>query len=129
MKRPAESHATLVSRIRAYLAGPRVIEPKMFGGVCFMLNGNMVAGTLRNELLVRVGEDANDAALKRPHAHPMDHMGRPAPGYVVVAAEGTRSDRDLKNWLDLAIAHVSTLPAKKKRTATKKIAAAKRRPK
>ncbi len=90
----------------------------MFGGVCFMLNGNMVAGTLRNELLVRVGKDGNDAALARPHTHPME-MGRPAPGYIMVTAEGTRRDADLKSWLDIAMAHVAALPPKKKALARK----------
>ena len=122
MKRPSENDFTLVTQLRAMLTGPAFTEQKMFGGVCFMLHGNMVAGTLRNELLVRVGKDGNDAALKRPHAHPMDHMGRPVPGYVMIGAEGTRRDRDLKNWLDLAVAHVSTLPAKTKKSPAKKTA-------
>jgi len=78
MKQAAASEPDLVSRIRAVLNGPDITEQRMFGGVCFMLNGNMVAGTLRNELLVRVGKDGNDAALARPHTHPME-MGRPAP--------------------------------------------------
>ena len=66
-----------------------------------MLNGNMVAGTLRGELLVRIGKEANDAALARPHTHMME-MSRPAPGYIMVTAEGTKRDRDLKAWLDEA---------------------------
>jgi len=69
-------------------------------------------------LLVRVGKEGNDAALKRPHTHQME-MSRPAPGYVMVRAEGTGRDRDLKAWLDMAMAHVSTLPAKKKKPAAK----------
>jgi TfoX/Sxy family transcriptional regulator of competence genes len=81
-----------------------------------MLNGNMVAGTLRGELLVRIGKEANDAALARPHTHMME-MSRPAPGYIMVTAEGTKRDRDLKAWLDEAAAHVATLPAKKKKAA------------
>ena len=85
MKQAAASDPDLVSRIRAVLNGPDITEQRMFGGVCFMLNGNMVAGTLRNELLVRVGKEGNDAALARPHTHPME-MGMPAPGYVMVTA-------------------------------------------
>lgn len=118
MKRAAASDPDLVSRIRAVLKGPVITEQRMFGGVCFMLNGNMAAGTLRNELLVRVGKDGNDAALAKPHTHPME-MGRPAPGYVMVTAEGTRRDTDLKSWLDTAMAHVATLPPKKKAPARK----------
>jgi TfoX/Sxy family transcriptional regulator of competence genes len=102
----------LVARIRAALAGKPVSEQKMFGGVGFMLNGNMVAGTLRNELLVRVGKEGNDDALKRRAARPMLHGGRPVAGYITVGAGGTRSDRDLAGWIATAVAHVETLPAK-----------------
>ncbi len=113
MKRAAGGNGDLVARLRAVLHGPDMREQKMFGGVCFMLNGNMAVGTLRDELLVRVGKEANDAALKKPHTHPME-MGRPAPGYIMVTAEGTRRDRDLKAWVDIALAHNATLPPKKK---------------
>ncbi len=119
MKQPAGTDSDLVARVRALLAGPDLSERKMFGGVCFMLNGHMVAGTLRGELLVRVGKEGNDAALARPHTHQME-MGRPAPGYVMIAAEGTRADRDLKEWLDIARAHVAMLPAKKKKAKKKR---------
>jgi TfoX/Sxy family transcriptional regulator of competence genes len=119
MKQPATSDSDLVRRVRAHLAGPTLTERKMFGGVCFMLDGNMVAGTLRGELLVRVGKEGNDAALARPHTHQME-MGRPAPGYVMVTAAGTSADGDLKAWLDKAVAHVATLPPKKKKPAKRK---------
>ena len=119
MKIAAARDPDLVSRIRAVLNGPDVTEQRMFGGVCFMLNGNMVAGTLRNELLVRVGKEGNDDALAKPHTHPME-MGRPAPGYIMVTAEGTRRDADLRSWLDTAMAHVTTLPPKKKKTPARK---------
>ncbi len=109
----AATEPELVSRIRAVLAGPNVTEQKMFGGTCFMLNGNMVAGTLRGELLVRVGKDGNDAALARPHTHMME-MSRPAPGYIMVTAEGTKRDRDLRAWLDTALAHVATCRRRKR---------------
>jgi TfoX/Sxy family transcriptional regulator of competence genes len=115
----------LVARVRAHLDGPTLTEQKMFGGVCFMLNGNMVAGTLRGELLVRVGKEGNEAALARPHTHQME-MGRPAPGYIMVTAEGTKRDRDLKAWLDIARAHVATLPPKKKKIAKKRAKSAAR---
>jgi TfoX/Sxy family transcriptional regulator of competence genes len=121
MKQAAASEPDLVSRIRAVLNRPDITEQRMFGGVCFMLNGNMAAGTLRNELLVRVGKEGNDAALARPHTHPME-MGRPAPGYVMVTAEGTRRDADLRSWLNVAMAHVATLPAKNKKVAKKRAA-------
>jgi TfoX/Sxy family transcriptional regulator of competence genes len=105
----------LAGRIRSALKGRQVSEQKMFGGTGFMLNGNMVAGTFRNELLVRVGKEGNDAALGRPHARPMDHGGRPVAGYVIVGSQGTAKDKDLKSWVDLAVAHVESLPAKEPR--------------
>ena len=110
---PAADDDPLVERIRAAFAGNPMTEQRMFGGVGFMLGGNMVAGTLRRELLVRVGKDGHDAAMKRPAARAMEHGGRAVTGYIVVGSDGTRSDKDLKSWLDLALAHVATLPPKK----------------
>ena len=104
----------LVDRVRAMLAERAPAERKMFGGVCFMINGNMVAGTFKGDLLVRVGKDGHAAAMQRPHTRPMEQAGRVAAGYVIVAAEGVARDRDLRRWLDTAIAHVETLPAKEK---------------
>ena len=68
----------LADRMRAVLAGTGVVrEVRMFGGLCFMLNGNMVAGTSRRGLLVRVGKDRYAQALARPGAKPMEMSGRP----------------------------------------------------
>src|SRR4249919_945307 len=111
MKPTPAGGADLAERLRAALRNHVVSEQRMFGGVCFMLNGNMVVGTLRNELLVRVGKENNEAALGRPHARQME-MSRPAPGYVIVASSGTDRDADLQAWVDLAVAYVATLPAK-----------------
>ena len=108
-----------LDRMRKALAGQAVSEVKMFGGTCFMLNGNMLAGTSRRGTLFRVGKEADAAALKRPHSRPMEQAGRRAVGYVVVDEEGTRSDRDLRDWLAMALAYVGTLPAKKKSPAKK----------
>lgn len=117
----------LAGRIRSVLKGRAVREQRMFGGTGFMLNGNMVAGTFRDELLVRVGKEGNDAALRRPHARPMEHGGRPVAGYVIVANQGTASERDLKAWVDLAAAHVETLPGKEAKTSAAKPKSAARR--
>lgn len=113
------AEANLADRIRLALAPLPVTERRMFGGICFMLNGNMVAGTLKNELLVRIGRDRDADALARPHARRMN-MGRPAPGYVVVANDGTANDRDLKAWVNLAVEHVATLPPKEDKAPGKK---------
>jgi TfoX/Sxy family transcriptional regulator of competence genes len=102
----------ILERVRSILARRAPAERKMFGGVCFMLNGNMLAGTFKGDLLVRVGRDSHETALQRPHTRPMEQAGRVAAGYVIVAAAGVANDRELKRWLDTAIAHVETLPAK-----------------
>ena len=101
----------LADRIRAALPAAGRSEQPMFGGIGFMLNGNMVAGTFRDQLLVRVGKDQNDEALKRPGARPMEMRGRPFAGYVMVDP-ASLSDGTLGDWIGLALAHVRTLPPK-----------------
>jgi hypothetical protein len=83
----------------------------MFGGLCFTLNGNMIAGASTRGLLVRVGKDRHDAALARPGAKPMEMRGQPVAGYVYVDPP-PRDPQALRDWLDLAVAFVSTLPPK-----------------
>jgi TfoX/Sxy family transcriptional regulator of competence genes len=119
----------LVARIRSNLTERAPAERKMFGGVCFMINGKMLAGTFKGDLLVRVGKDGHDAALQHPHTRPMEQAGRVAAGYVIVAGEGIARDRELKRWLDIALAFVETLPAKlpaKKKSAPRPARVAKR---
>ncbi len=102
----------LAERMRAVLAGSgSVREVRMFGGLCFMLNGNMVAGTSKRGLLVRVGKDQQSNALARPGAKLMEMTGRPMEGYILVDPP-PRDDRALRDWLALAVAFVKTLPPK-----------------
>ncbi|WP_119304457.1 TfoX/Sxy family protein [Dongia deserti] len=103
----------LAGRIRAVIPAMGRSERRMFGGVCFMLNGNMVAGTFRDELLVRVGKERNAEALKQPGARPMEMRGRPLDGYVMVKP-ASLNDGALKDWIRLAMNHTSSLPAKSK---------------
>lgn len=102
----------MVGRLRAALDGLPVREQKMFGGTCFMLSGNMLVGTSKRQLLVRVGKEAHAAAVARPHAKPMQMGGRAMEGYVFVGEAGTRTAKDLNAWLKLARAFVGTLPPK-----------------
>jgi TfoX/Sxy family transcriptional regulator of competence genes len=103
----------LVERIRAVLADVRGVgERRMFGGVCFTINGNMACGVVKDDLMVRVGPDNYTGALKRPHARPMDFTGRPMKGYVFIAAPGIKSASSLKGWVGAAVTHVRTLPPK-----------------
>ena len=105
----------LVVRIRAALSGQSNLkEQKMFGGVCFTLNGNMVCGVNKNDLIVRVGPEKNAQALARPYARPFDLTGRPMAGWVSVASPGVATEQDLNEWILLGLNFVDTLPPKRK---------------
>ena len=103
----------LANRIRQ-AAGDRegFAEIKMFGGICFTLNGNMFAGVIRNDLMIRVGADANEGALAKPGVRPMDFAGRPMVGMVYVAPDVIEADESLNVWLDQGLAFAAGLPAK-----------------
>jgi TfoX/Sxy family transcriptional regulator of competence genes len=107
----------LVERVRAALAAAGdVREVKMFGGSCFTLNGNMVAGASPRGLLLRVGKERHAEALSRPGAAPMEMRGRPLEGYIRIAPP-PESEPALRNWLELAISYVRTLPPKRPKAA------------
>jgi TfoX/Sxy family transcriptional regulator of competence genes len=119
----------MIERLRTALAGLPVTEQKMFGGTCFMLSGNMLVGTSKRGLLVRVGKGGHAAALSRPHSRPMEMGGRAMEGYIFVASEGTATAKDLNGWVKRARDFVETLPPKPdKRSATKPAAKSKRAP-
>jgi TfoX/Sxy family transcriptional regulator of competence genes len=114
----------LAARLRRALAGSGTIrEVKMFGGLCFMLNGNMIAGASKRGLLVRVGREAQPAALARPGTRAMVMGSRTAEGYIFVDPPPL-DDKALRDWIGLALAFVRTLPpkpaAKPGRTAAEK---------
>ena len=104
---------TLAERIRQALAVREgLTEKKMFGGIAFMLRGNMSCGVVSGDLMVRVGPERYEEALARPHARPMDFTGRPMKGLVYVGPEGLRSDADLNDWVRLAEEFAGSLPPK-----------------
>jgi TfoX/Sxy family transcriptional regulator of competence genes len=113
------SDRVLEEKLRAAVSDIPVAETRMFGGVCFTLNGNMLAGIFRDEAFFRVGKDAHADALARPHARPMIMAGRPAKGSVLVDRAGLAGD-GLKSWLDLALAYVNALPAKQGKAAARR---------
>ena len=91
----------LAERICGALRGrDGVTEQKMFGGIAFMVGGNMAVGVIRGDLMVRVGPDAHDEALAQPHVRVFDFGGRPSRGMVYVAPEGVTSDPELTRWVD-----------------------------
>lgn len=104
----------LAKRLRPLLAHkPGLVEKQMFGGIGFMLHGNMaVATAAKGDLLVRVDPDKADAILKRDGAFQMMMGERQMTGFVAVAAEGTNDPDDLKFWVALACDHTRTLPPK-----------------
>jgi TfoX/Sxy family transcriptional regulator of competence genes len=99
---------TLATRIRALLSErDDVVEKKMFGGLCFMVNGAMCCGLTATDFMVRVGPDEYEQALARPHARPMDFTGRPLEGMVYVAPSGIGTDAALAWWVNRGVAFVS----------------------
>ncbi|MCW2643668.1 MAG: hypothetical protein JWP76_5974 [Dactylosporangium sp.] len=88
-----------------------VSEKKMFGGLVFLLYGNMTVGVIGDDLMVRVGPDNTDAALTRPGARAFDFTGRAMRGWVFVAGDELDDDV-LDGWIDEANAFVATLPPK-----------------
>jgi TfoX/Sxy family transcriptional regulator of competence genes len=102
----------LVADVRAHFAAAAAIgEVRMFGGIGFLLNGNMVAAVSKRGLLLRVGKDGYHDALGRPGARPMEMRGRPVEGYVFVDPRVLK-DGALETWLDAASRFVQTLPPK-----------------
>ena len=100
----------LAERIRSQLAGRTdVREQKMFGGLAFMVAERMAVGIVGDDLMVRVGRDDYDEAVRRPHARPMDFTGRPSKGMVYVSPEGTSSDADLARWVSVGAASAVAL--------------------
>lgn len=103
----------LGGRVRTALAGrDDVAEKRMFGGLAFMVAGNMCMGIIGEDLMVRVGPETYPDALSQPHVRPMDFTGRPMNGYVYVSPEGVESDAMLTAWVDRAVAYATLLPTK-----------------
>jgi TfoX/Sxy family transcriptional regulator of competence genes len=104
----------LTDRIRTILETyPTIVEKKMFGGVGFMINGNLACGVQGEDMIVRVGVENNDASLAQPYVRPFMVMpGKPMAGWVLVAPEGTSTEQDLKKWVAAGVAYASTLPEK-----------------
>jgi TfoX/Sxy family transcriptional regulator of competence genes len=103
----------LAQRVRECLSDRAgVTEKKMFGGLCFLVGGNMAAGIVGDELMVRVGPDAYTECLGQPHAREMDFTGRALKGMVYVAAEGLSGDHALTAWVARGSDYAESLPVK-----------------
>jgi TfoX/Sxy family transcriptional regulator of competence genes len=103
----------LAQRVREILEEePGFDEKKMFGGICFLLFGNMVCGIIRDDLIVRVGAANYNAALKMPHTKKFDLTGKALTGWVMVLSTVLDSDKVLNDWVQKAVKFVRTLPPK-----------------
>jgi TfoX/Sxy family transcriptional regulator of competence genes len=103
----------LAERLEEVLEGlPGFQQKRMFGGIGWLLNGNMCVGVYKEWLITRVGESAGAKLFKEKHAKPMDITGKPMKGWAMIAPEGIAEDADLKRYTELAIAFVKTLPGK-----------------
>ena len=103
----------LAQRIRDTLGDTLgVTERKMFGGLAFMLHGNMFVGVIESTLMARVGLAQYANALAAKHVREMDFTGRPMKGYVFVGAKGLAEDTDLERWVSACATFVNTLPRK-----------------
>ncbi len=107
----------LANRIRELLADePGVDEKKMFGGLAFLVGGNMsVAASGQGGLMVRVAPEDTDALLAKPHARPFEMRGRGMRGWLRVDMEGLKTKRQLAPWVTRGVAYARSLPAKGER--------------
>ena len=103
----------LAGRIRDVLSQqPDLVEKKMFGGVGFMVQGNMACGVHKDMLIVRVGPNAYEETMKYPHTRPFDMTGRAMKGWVMVESDGFASQEDLEEWVIAGLNFALTLPPK-----------------
>ena len=108
----------LADRVRQLLRERTdVTERRMFGGLTFMVSGHMCCGINRDELILRLGPEAEAMALKAPHARPMDFTRRPMRGFVTIAPDGLKG-KSLDRWVAHAVAHAESLPPKASRRET-----------
>jgi hypothetical protein len=103
----------LAARIRGVFGHRKGVEEKrMFGGLAFLVGGHMACGIVGEELMVRVGPKAYEAALAEPHVREMDFTGKPLRGMVYVGVEGIAAEPDLARWVECGHDYASSLPPK-----------------
>lgn len=104
---------TLAQRVHTLLKCQQgFTQRKMFGGLCFMLHGNMCCGITKNDLMLRLGEKNALKALERPYTRQMDFTGRPIKSMIFVEQPGYNDDDELKFWINKAVMFVKSLPPK-----------------
>ncbi len=105
----------LANLVRELLAGESgVAEKRMFGGLAFLVGGNMsVAASGQGGLIVRVDQERTDVLLAKPHAGPFEMRGRAVQGWLRVAPEGVRTKRQLEPWVRCGVEYARSLPTKR----------------
>lgn len=120
------STMNLEERIRALLIGLPISEKRMFGGITFLLNGNMLCCTSKKGLMVRIGKDAEPKALANPMTKRCDGAGHTMPGFISIELDGITQDNTLAGWLQMALTYVAALPPKTKKFKIKPLHSARR---
>lgn len=105
----------IADRIREGLAElPNVVEKFMFGGVCFMVNGKMCIGVIKEDMMCRIDPVLEEGAIEKRGCRPMDFTGRPMKGYVYVSEEGLRTRANFDYWINLCLDFNTRAKAAKK---------------
>jgi TfoX/Sxy family transcriptional regulator of competence genes len=89
-----------------------VTEKKMFGGVGFLVNGNMACGVNKQDLILRMSEDDFEKALKHSYVRIFDMTGKPMKGRILISTDGCKSDKSLRGWIDKGLTFAKSLPPK-----------------
>jgi TfoX/Sxy family transcriptional regulator of competence genes len=105
-------HSELEDRISAMLKGVPHVTKRMFGGLCYMVRGNMLVGTFRDGMMARVAKQDHAKVLKIAGASEMVMKGRVMEGFILISQASVTSSAAMKKWIDMALAYNATLPAK-----------------
>jgi TfoX/Sxy family transcriptional regulator of competence genes len=107
----------LAARIRAVLSERNdVVEKKMFGGIAFMVKGNMACGPHERNLIVRIGDAATAQAMKEPHVKPMNFTGRVMKNFATIEPEGIQTEAQLRKWVEMSAEHAASLATQKSKS-------------
>lgn len=112
----------LAERIRNQLLRRKnFTEKKMFGGICFLLNGNMCCGVIGHDMIIRVKPEMTQSFLREKDIREFDFTGRPSKNMLYVGPNALKNDEELKQWLQITLNYVKSLPPKDRRRETKNI--------
>jgi len=106
----------LAARIRQVLGASRgITETQMFGGLCFLLNGKMICGVLKNDMIAKIGKDNHEKVIALKHVRAFDFTGKPMKGIVYVGPAALRTSKDIAKWVDMGREHVTHLAHRRRK--------------